>query len=112
MNDLDEATRAELQRRAEALQKEGVALAPWSMVLAAWQLDTARRPDARPLELLTVGDVRQLLRVSDDTVRRLIKAKELPVVWLGRSIRVLLADVDALVARGGARLDDDGTGEP
>jgi excisionase family DNA binding protein len=57
--------------------------------------------------LLRVPDVAARLDVSEDLVRRLIKTKELPVVQLGRIQRVVPAELDAFLARGGARLDYD-----
>jgi excisionase family DNA binding protein len=65
-----------------------------------------------PTTLLRVPDVAARLDVSEDLVRRLIHAGVLPVVRLGRVLRVVPAELDAFVARGGARLEDDGTGEP
>ncbi len=38
--------------------------------------------------LLTVGDVAERLQVSGRTVHRLINAKELAVIRIGRSVRV------------------------
>lgn len=69
-------------------------------------------PNPFPDPLLRVPDVAARLDVSEDLVRRLIRTKALPVVQLGRIQRVAPAELDAFVARGGARLEDDGTGEP
>ena len=52
---------------------------------------------ARP-QLLTVSEVAEMLRVSDMTVYRLIKAGDLPAVRVGRSFRVSDSDVDAYLA--------------
>ena len=47
---------------------------------------------------LTVQEVADMLRVSSMTVYRLIKAGDLPAVRVGRSFRVLPADVDGYLA--------------
>lgn len=46
-------------------------------------------------QLLTAGEVADLLRVSTMTVYRLIRAGELPAVRVGRSYRVRQVDLDA-----------------
>lgn len=46
-------------------------------------------------QLLTAGEVADLLRVSTMTVYRLIRAGELPAVRVGRSYRVRQGDLDA-----------------
>jgi excisionase family DNA binding protein len=51
------------------------------------------------MELLTVSETAAYLKVSTVTVRRYIKARRLPVVRLGRSIRVRKEDVEALHER-------------
>jgi excisionase family DNA binding protein len=45
-------------------------------------------------QLLTAGEVADLLRVSTMTVYRLIRGGELPAVRVGRSYRVRQADLD------------------
>lgn len=45
-------------------------------------------------QLLTAGEVADLLRVSTMTVYRLIRAGELPAVRVGRSYRVRQTDLD------------------
>jgi excisionase family DNA binding protein len=47
---------------------------------------------------LTVQEVADLMRVSSMTVYRLIKARDLPAVRVGRSFRVSEADVDAYLS--------------
>lgn len=49
---------------------------------------------------LTVAEVAGMLRVSTMTVYRLIKARELPAVRVGRSYRLAEDDVDRFVAQG------------
>jgi excisionase family DNA binding protein len=49
---------------------------------------------ARP-QLLTVGEVAEMLRVSDMTVYRLIKAGDLRALQIGKSYRLREEDVDA-----------------
>lgn len=46
-------------------------------------------------QLLTAGEVADLLRVSTMTVYRLIRAGELPAVRVGRSYRVRSVDLDS-----------------
>lgn len=46
-------------------------------------------------QLLTAGEVADLLRVSTMTVYRLIRGGELPAVRVGRSYRVRSQDLDA-----------------
>lgn len=45
-------------------------------------------------QLLTAGEVADLLRVSTMTVYRLIRGGELPAVRVGRSYRVRQSDLD------------------
>lgn len=45
-------------------------------------------------QLLTAGEVADLLRVSTMTVYRLIRGGELPAVRVGRSYRVRQTDLD------------------
>jgi excisionase family DNA binding protein len=51
----------------------------------------------RPLR--TVQGAAERLSVSTRTVRRLIDAGELPVIWIGRSTRIDENDLDALIER-------------
>lgn len=56
------------------------------------------------LKLLTVREVADLLRVTDRRVRDLAREGRLPIVRLGRSLRVSEAALTAFVERGGAPL--------
>lgn len=47
---------------------------------------------------VTVGEVAELLRVSNMTVYRLVQAGELPAVRVGRSYRIREEDVDRYLA--------------
>ena len=47
---------------------------------------------------LTVAEVASLLRVSNMTVYRLINARQLPAVRIGRSYRISEDDVDKYLA--------------
>lgn len=49
--------------------------------------------------LLSVADVAQALAVSERTVRRMIVSGEVPIVRLGRSVRIRQIDLDALIGR-------------
>ena len=51
----------------------------------------------RPLR--TVQGTAERLNVSTRTVRRLIDAGDLPVIWIGRSIRIDDDDLDAFIER-------------
>ena len=51
--------------------------------------------------LLTVPEVAALLRLSPRSIRRLIDDGRLPIVRLGRAIRIRPQDVEALVASSG-----------
>ena len=56
--------------------------------------------------LITVDAVAEALSLSGRTVRRMIASGELPVVRLGRAVRVRQLDLDALIGRqmrGGGR---------
>jgi excisionase family DNA binding protein len=46
-------------------------------------------------ELLTVGEVASLLRISEHTVRRLLATGELPGVRVGRQWRIAAGELDA-----------------
>ena len=52
-----------------------------------------------PSQLLTINDAAALLKVSPKTVRRLIKSGELPVVRIGRLVRIRPEDAADLIAR-------------
>ena len=49
--------------------------------------------------LLSVADVAEALAVSERTVRRMIASGEVPIVRLGRSVRIRQIDLDALIGR-------------
>jgi excisionase family DNA binding protein len=57
------------------------------------------RPDVTP-QLLTVREVATVMRVSNMTVYRLIKAGELVATRVGRSYRIFEDDVSAYLSRG------------
>ncbi|HEX9529817.1 MAG TPA: helix-turn-helix domain-containing protein [Acidimicrobiales bacterium] len=61
-------------------------------------LTTQAQPN-RP-RFLTVGEVADLLRVSNMTVYRLINAGELPAVRVGKSYRLREDDIDKYLADG------------
>lgn len=52
-------------------------------------------PQFQPL--LTVDEVAELLRLSSRTIRRLIADKKLPVVRIGRAVRVRAEAVESLI---------------
>ena len=51
-----------------------------------------------PLTLLTIQQVAETLKISSKTVRKLIGTKALPVIRLGRSLRVDLEDLERYIA--------------
>lgn len=50
-------------------------------------------------KLMTIKDATKFLALSDSMVRKLVRSKQLTVVYLGRSVRIPVHDVDALIAR-------------
>ena len=56
--------------------------------------------------LLTVAEVAQVLRVSNMTVYRLIKAGELPALRVGKNYRIRERDLEAYLATGSVRADE------
>jgi excisionase family DNA binding protein len=57
---------------------------------------TRDQPKA-PVTLLTIKDVARLCRVSEKTVRRWIKATELPAAKLGAQWRIRPRDLDMFI---------------
>jgi excisionase family DNA binding protein len=51
--------------------------------------------------LLTVNETAAILNVSERTVRRLVAAGAIPVVSIGRSVRLRPRDINQLIADGG-----------
>lgn len=51
-------------------------------------------------KLLTVNEVAQILRVSNMTVYRLVKGKQLPAIRVGKNYRIKESDVDRYLSRG------------
>lgn len=56
--------------------------------------------------LLTVAEVAGVLRVSNMTVYRLIKAGELPALRVGKNYRIRERDLEAYLATGSVRADE------
>lgn len=56
--------------------------------------------------LLTVAEVAQVLRVSNMTVYRLIKAGELPALRVGKNYRIRERDLEAYLSTGSVRADE------
>lgn len=56
--------------------------------------------------LLTVAEVAEVLRVSNMTVYRLIKAGELPALRVGKNYRIRERDLEAYLATGSVRADE------
>lgn len=51
-------------------------------------------------KLLTVNEVANILRVSNMTVYRLVKSKQLPCIRVGKNYRIKETDVDKYINRG------------
>jgi excisionase family DNA binding protein len=62
--------------------------------------DAGHAAPSDPLSLLTVSEIVQRLRVSKRTVRRWIAAGRLPVIRLGRAVRIRPADLAQVIASG------------
>ena len=58
--------------------------------------------------LLTVGEVAQLMRVSNMTVYRLIKAGQLSAIRVGKNYRIRGADIDRYLTERAVRVGEDG----
>lgn len=67
-------------------------------------LEQGSSPVSGPL--LTVGEVAGVLRVSNMTVYRLIKAGELPALRIGKNYRIRQGDLDAYLSSGVVRADE------
>ena len=57
---------------------------------------------ADPDEYLTVADVAGILKLNQQTVRNWIDRGELPALRVGRRVRILRSDFDALLEKGGS----------
>jgi excisionase family DNA binding protein len=57
--------------------------------------------------LLTVGEVAQIMRVSNMTVYRLIKSGQLSAVRVGKNYRVRRSDVDKYFTERTVRVEED-----
>lgn len=60
----------------------------------------AQDRDSMPGQLLTVAEVADLLRVSNMTVYRLIKAGQIGAIRVGKNYRIPQADLDAYLESG------------
>ena len=59
-----------------------------------------------PGPLLTVAEVAEVLRVSNMTVYRLIKAGDLPALRVGKNYRIREADLTTFLAEGVVAADE------
>jgi excisionase family DNA binding protein len=57
--------------------------------------------------LLTVGEVAQVMRVSNMTVYRLIKSGQLAAIRVGKNYRIRRSDVDRYLSDRAVRIDED-----
>ncbi len=53
-------------------------------------------------KLMTIKDAAKLLALSDSMIRKLVRSGRLTPVHIGRSVRIRLDDVEALVVRAAA----------
>jgi excisionase family DNA binding protein len=56
--------------------------------------------------LLTVGEVASLMRVSNMTVYRLIKAGQLPAIRVGKNYRIRHSDMDRYLEDRAVRVEE------
>ncbi len=56
--------------------------------------------------LLTVGEVASIMRVSNMTVYRMIKASQLPAIRVGKNYRVRRTDVERYLADRAVRFEE------
>lgn len=66
----------------------------------------AQGSTAAPGPLLTVAEVAEVLRVSNMTVYRLIKAGELPALRVGKNYRIREADLATFLEEGAVAADE------
>lgn len=57
--------------------------------------------------LLTVGEVASLMRVSNMTVYRLIKAGHLPAIRVGKNYRIRSSDLDRYLEERAVHIEED-----
>jgi excisionase family DNA binding protein len=57
--------------------------------------------------LLTVGEVAQVMRVSNMTVYRLIKSGQLAAIRVGKNYRIRRSDVDRYLTDRAVRFDEE-----
>jgi excisionase family DNA binding protein len=69
-------------------------------------MDTAAGEGPFTGSLMTVAEVGAVLRVSNMTVYRLIRAGELPAIRIGKSFRIRQHDLTAYLADGLVRADE------
>ena len=65
-----------------------------------------QRGDGLAGPLLTVAEVADVLRVSNMTVYRLIKAGDIPALRVGKNYRIRERDLEAYLASGSVRADE------
>ena len=65
-----------------------------------------QRGDGLAGPLLTVAEVAGVLRVSNMTVYRLIKAGELPALRVGKNYRIREHDLESYLATGSVRANE------
>lgn len=57
--------------------------------------------------MLTVGEVAQIMRVSNMTVYRLIKSGQLSAIRVGKNYRLRRGDVDRYLTERAVRVEDE-----
>ena len=72
-------------------------------------MSAEKRLDDPAGSLRTVAEVAAVLRVSNMTVYRLIKAGELPALRVGKNYRIRSDDLDAFLTTGSVRADGAGS---
>ena len=71
-------------------------------------MNDEKEPDGGTGPLLTVAEIAGVLRVSNMTVYRLIRAGDLPALRVGKNYRIRSRDLDEYLATGSVRADGAG----
>ena len=72
-------------------------------------MSTEKGPDGRAGPLLTVAEVAGVLRVSNMTIYRLIKAGDMPALRVGKNYRIRSQDLDEFLTTGSVSADGAGS---
>jgi excisionase family DNA binding protein len=76
-----------------------------------WATSMSAQPENPETFLLTYDEAARLLRVCKRTIERLVAAKELPVIRVGRLPRISRAALTQWIERGSAVSEEDEHGQ-